>query len=171
MHNVDVYDNNFDKIMSKRRFEQLRSALCFNAFVSAEDMATDPLIRIRPLIRCFNTNACRYIIVGRNLSVDEASIACRSKYGRGLIVYNPTKPGEKYHFQPYVLASADCYVVLSTIVHSRCSLEDDLRANGEEEDLESVEDFILEVEECSALRKLMLVLSRSFHGSNRILNS
>ncbi|KAI9992194.1 hypothetical protein PInf_017579 [Phytophthora infestans] len=38
------------------------------------------------------TDKGRYVEVGRDLALDEASIACRSRHGRRLIVFNPQKP-------------------------------------------------------------------------------
>lgn len=144
--------------------------MSFNTFVSKALLQTDPLARIRPLIRVFNINCGKFITPGRNLTIDESSVACRSKFGRGLIVYNPTKPGGKYHFRLYVMTSGSSFIILNTIVHSRCSLENDMIQNAGD-DVDGIRDFIVEVEKCSALRKLMLVLSRPMHMSNRILNT
>uniref|UniRef100_H3GV98 PiggyBac transposable element-derived protein domain-containing protein n=1 Tax=Phytophthora ramorum TaxID=164328 RepID=H3GV98_PHYRM len=39
-----------------------------------------------------NDEGGQYIHVGRNVALDEASVACRSRQGRHMIVYNPMKP-------------------------------------------------------------------------------
>ena len=93
----------FSKIMSLTRFQQLRAALSFTTSVTEEQTANDPLIRIWPLINIVKMKAAKFIIPGREMSIDEASIACRSKFARFLIVFNPTKPSGKYHFRLYVL--------------------------------------------------------------------
>jgi hypothetical protein len=31
----------------------------------------------------------QYVDIGRNVSIDESTVACKSKYGRKLIVFNP----------------------------------------------------------------------------------
>ena len=138
-------EHNFDGVMKKKRFECLRAALSFNTGATKDMLETDPLARIRPLIRVFNKNSGLYATVGRNLAVDESSIACRSKFGRGLIVYNPTKPTGKYHFRLYVMTAGDSFIIQNTIVHSRCTLEDELMMR-EEEESDAVEDFITEIE-------------------------
>lgn len=114
---ADFVNYGLDSVMKKKRFEQFRASLSFHANVSEDMLETDPLARIRPLIRAFNTNCGKYVIPGRNVTVDESSIACRSKFGRGLIVYNPTKPGGKYHFRLYVMTTGSSYIILNTIVH------------------------------------------------------
>lgn len=81
-----------DRVMSERRFWQVRSALTFNTAVTAKDLAEDPLARIRPLINMFKVTCGQYVEAGRDLSLDESSVACRSRYGRHVIVYNPMKP-------------------------------------------------------------------------------
>lgn len=79
-------------IISERRFWHLRSALSFNSHVSKEHLEDDPLARIRPLVSMFKSTCGQFVIPGRNLALDEASVACRSRYGRHVIVYNPMKP-------------------------------------------------------------------------------
>lgn len=171
IHGSENYVHNaFDKVLSLKRFEQLRTCLSFNSYVTGELLNTDPLARIRPLIRVFNINCGKFVIPGRNITIDESSVACRSKFGRGLIVYNPTKPGGKYHFRLYVMTTGDSFIILNSIVHSRCTLEDDTVQNAIG-DMNDINDFIVEVEKCSALRKLMLVLSRPMHSTNRIMNT
>lgn len=166
--NDDTVKLGLESVMTLKRFEQIQASWSYRAEVSTEDLSTDPLARVRPLIRVFNQNCARYIVPGRNLAIDESSIACRSKFGRGLIMFNPTKPGGKYHFRLYVMTTGHMFIILNTIVHSRCTLEEDLIQNT---DLESTREFIVEVKDCSALRKLMLTLLRPMHNSNRILNT
>jgi hypothetical protein len=77
-----------DAVMPIRRFKQLRRAFCFQCFevnIANHDQAA----RIRPLLNLLKTTGPKYVAPGRNLALDEASVACRSKYGKPLIVYNP----------------------------------------------------------------------------------
>ncbi|GMF57952.1 unnamed protein product [Phytophthora fragariaefolia] len=91
-----------DSVMPLRRFKKLRQAFSFRC---VEDNATntDLPARIRPLLNLLKSTGSKYVEVGRNVALDEARIACRSKYGKPLIVYNPMKPGGKYHFRIYML--------------------------------------------------------------------
>ncbi|KAG3014461.1 hypothetical protein PC121_g14123 [Phytophthora cactorum] len=47
----------------------------------------------------------KYIVVGRNVALDEASVTCRSRQGRHMIVFNPSKPTGKYHCRLYMVAA------------------------------------------------------------------
>ena len=59
------------------RFQQLRSALTFTTVeVTRAESAEDPLVRIRSLINLLKLNAAKYVNPGRELSLDEASVAC-----------------------------------------------------------------------------------------------
>jgi hypothetical protein len=81
-----------DTIMPLSRFKFIRKHLSFRATVPADDLKKDPAARLRPLINQLKLRSTKYVHVSRNVSVDEASVACRSKFARHLIVYNPTKP-------------------------------------------------------------------------------
>jgi hypothetical protein len=81
--------------MPLKKFEHIRKYLSFRDPVSKKDLDADPAARIRPLIQMLKTTSPQYVHVGRNVSVDESSIACRSKYARHLIVFNPRKPAGK----------------------------------------------------------------------------
>ena len=85
-----------DDVMDLARFKLIRSNLSFREMDLTQDqMKKDPAARIRPLISMLKKTSPKYVQVGRNVSVDESTVACRSKYGRKLIVYNPKKPTGK----------------------------------------------------------------------------
>lgn len=50
--------------------------------------------------------------------MDEASVACRSRFGADLIYFNPTKPGGKFHFRFYFICDAATYACLRIRVHT-----------------------------------------------------
>jgi hypothetical protein len=79
-------------IMNLKRFIALRKHLSFRLPVSTEDLKKDAAAKIRPLINMLKKRCSQFIDVGRNVAVDEASVACRSKFARHLILYNPQKP-------------------------------------------------------------------------------
>jgi hypothetical protein len=83
---------------------------------------SDPLDRIRPLINILKANCSFFVIPGRDLSLDETSIAAKTRYGRHLVVFNPTKPGGKYHFRYYVLCTADNWICLDLKIHSHSTI-------------------------------------------------
>jgi hypothetical protein len=83
--------------MKLRRFKYIRKYLSFRAIVPADELKKDPAARLRPLINQLKIRSSMYVDVGRNVSVDEASVACRSKFARHLVVFNPQKPtGEEF---------------------------------------------------------------------------
>jgi hypothetical protein len=91
-----------ESVMAKKRFQHIRKYLCFRYDVSPAQLKKDPAARIRPLINMLKSTTSNYVHLGRNVAVDESSIACRSKFGRHLIVFNSSKPTGKYHFKIYV---------------------------------------------------------------------
>lgn len=103
-------------------------------------------------------------MLGRNVSLDESSIASRSKYGRHLICYNPTKPGGKYHFRLYVISGADKWFIYNFRIHCSDLLED--RVINES----IANQFAEETKSCSDMRKLVLELCQPLFGTKRIVN-
>lgn len=110
----------YDHIMSLNRFKFIRR--CLTVQIPGSEVS-DPLFRIRPMINALRERAKEILVLGRNVSVDESSIACRSKFARHLIVFNPTKPGGKYHFRMYVLTCAKNWFLFNVRVHARDELE------------------------------------------------
>jgi hypothetical protein len=74
--------------MSKGRYLQICSVLHFNDNSDHKKMETDSLHKIRPLLTILKRTLGRYAILGSEHSFDEAKMACKSSYGRHLIVYN-----------------------------------------------------------------------------------
>jgi hypothetical protein len=109
---------NLSTVMSWRRFIYIRSNLAFRGEVSAKDMQRDPTAKNGPLISMLKKRCSQHVITGRNVAVDEASSSCRSKYARHLIVFNPRKPTEKYHFKLDVCSCPTTWIVLGFKLHS-----------------------------------------------------
>jgi hypothetical protein len=87
------------------------------------EVKADSAVRFRPLLNLLKTNGSKYVQVGRNIAVDEASVACRSKFGRHLIMNNPTKPGGNYHFRFYMGCCATSWIALNFRLHCTSELE------------------------------------------------
>jgi hypothetical protein len=123
---------NFGKVMSINRFKQLRACITFNDVPVAED----PLWRIRPLVNLLKASFKNFVVAGREISVDEACIPCRSSHARALIVYNPKKSLGKYHFRIYTAACARTWFVFEFKIHSKAArnFDDVLDADDEADD-------------------------------------
>ncbi len=165
---LGVHSLSLDQYMSFRRFKFIRSNLCFNYDVTPENLKSDPVARIRPLIGVLKVQSQKHVDVGRNVSVDEASIACRSKYARGLIVYNATKPTGKYHFKMYVCACATTWLAYSFKLH--CSAEMKARLQGTMS-THVGEQFEKDLQYSAEVRKHVLEVTQPFYKSNRIVNT
>lgn len=165
---LGVHSLSLDQYMSFRRFKFIRSNLCFNYDVTPENLKSDPVARIRPLIGVLKVQSQKHVDVGRNVSVDEASIACRSKYARGLIVYNATKPTGKYHFKMYVCACATTWLAYSFKLH--CSAEMKARLQGTMP-THVGEQFEKDLQYSAEVRKHVLEVTQPFYKSNRIVNT
>jgi hypothetical protein len=89
----DDIGTSFKNVIALYRFRQLRTAMTFHDIVQDND----PLYRIRPLINLLRSSFAQYVVPGREISIDEASVPCRSRFARHLIVYNASKPlGKTY---------------------------------------------------------------------------
>jgi hypothetical protein len=110
----------------------------------------------------------KFVEVGRNIAVDESSIACRSKYARHLIVFNPTKPTGKYHFKIYMACCSESWLVINFRLH--CSSGIYQRLDGVATDAE-VCALDLATEMSSEIRKHVLEVTRPLHHSKRIVNT
>ena len=101
--------------MSLGWFKDLQSALQMSDNFSGSGTGPPPkdaLYKVCPLVNVLKKTLGKYLEPGSELSLDESSIASRSKYGRSIIFYNPSKPTGKYHFRFYVMTDIDCYVPL-----------------------------------------------------------
>ncbi|KAK1947295.1 hypothetical protein P3T76_001305 [Phytophthora citrophthora] len=88
------------------------------------DAKRDPVAKIRPLIHMLKKRCNQHVIPGRNAAVDETSIACRFKYARHIIVYNPRKTTGKYHFKLYMCCCSTTWMVIGFKLHCSSELED-----------------------------------------------
>ncbi|KAH9172402.1 hypothetical protein AeNC1_017755, partial [Aphanomyces euteiches] len=116
--------------MAIDRFKQLRACITFNDVVEP----ADPLWRIPPLINLLKASFKNFVVAGREISVHEACIPCRSSYARALIVYNPKKPLGKYHFRIYTAACATDWYVFAFKIHSKAAGNFDMEADDDADD-------------------------------------
>ena len=61
----------------------------------------------------------KYLELGDEVALDEASVSCRSRYGADVIFYNPRKPGGKFHFRFYMLCCSTSYACIRLRMHTR----------------------------------------------------
>ncbi|KAF0721641.1 hypothetical protein Ae201684_019013 [Aphanomyces euteiches] len=162
---------NFGRVMAIDRFKQLRACITFNDVVEP----ADPLWRIRPLINLLKASFKNFVVAGREISVDEACIPCRSSYARALIVYNPKKPLGKYHFRIYTAACATTWYVFAFKIHSKAAgnfdaeADDDADDDGEpapDDDTAKPRDEV----KPSALRQHVIDITKQWEGSHRVIN-
>ena len=157
-----------DSIMTFARFKFIRSNLCFDFSVTPEQLKEDPAARIRVLIQTLKINSRMHVDFGRNVSVDESTVASRSKYARHLIVYNATKPTGKYHFKIYVCACATTWIAFGFKLH--CSSTMEARLEGTV-DKRSAKQFEKSLAYSSEVCKHVLEVTRSIFKTNRIVNT
>ena len=158
---------NLDRVMSLRRFKALRASLCFRFAPSGEEIRRDPAVRIRALLNVVKVTGPKYIDLGRNVAVDEASVACRSKFGRHMIVYNPVKPTGKYHFRMYVCCCSTSWIAVNLRLHGATDIESRLDSVVGSAVVRSLQ---TEMEKSSDMRKLVLEVVQPLFGSKRIVN-
>lgn len=159
---------NLDHIMGFRQFKKIRQCLSFESPSVVVQTTSDPAIRIRLLLDVLKLTGPRFVVPGRNIAVDESSVACRSKYGRHLIVFNPKKPTGKYHFRIYMCCCATSWVTLSFRLHCDSDIAARLEGVSGPQEVTRLQG---ELAESSHTRSLVLEVTRPFFGSKRILNT
>ncbi|GMF58836.1 unnamed protein product [Phytophthora fragariaefolia] len=75
-----------ENVMALKRFKHLRQALSFRSEVSVETLQPDPAARIRCLLNLLKVTGGKYIDLGRDVALDEASESVRRDYHHGVSV-------------------------------------------------------------------------------------
>ncbi|KAE9087431.1 hypothetical protein PF006_g25808 [Phytophthora fragariae] len=158
---------NLDAVMPIRRFKQLRQSFCFQC-VEVNNANHDQAARIRPLLNLLKMTGPKYVSPGRNLALDEASVACRSKYGKPLIVYNPMKPTGKYHFRLYMLGCSTTWISLNFRLHCQSDVTERLAGVTTQLEAQALND---ELAVSSSMRHCVLEVVRPVYDTRRIINS
>eukprot|EP00978_Attheya_sp_CCMP212_P011485 scaffold28330_cov35-Attheya_sp.AAC.3 len=111
----------FTRAMSITRFHQIRSIihLCDNESDSNKTKDADRLSKIRPLLQILKETLPIYLNIGDDLALDEASVPSKSKFGRFLIMFNPMKPGGKFHYRFYFVCDSDNFNLLRFTMHTK----------------------------------------------------
>ena len=121
----------YTTLMKLRRFQQIRLVLHFNDNSNIDGLKDAALKvriqqnqkpscillihskfsrhKVRPLLNCLKITFPEYLELGKEVSLDEASVSCRSRYSGDVIFYNPRKPGGKFHFRFYMLCCSTSY--------------------------------------------------------------
>ena len=165
--------------MQLQRFIQIRAALYMCAHDDRRAASTnDALFKVRPMLNVLKKTLGSYVNPGSDLSLDESSIACRSKYGRSLIFYNNTKPCGKYHFRFYIVTDTEAFMALRLRVHTRNDSDnadgyaEDVRHNNNSHDWadDEEEEATREEEQHPKLVRLIHDMARPWFNTGRVMN-
>ena len=115
----DPNRNTWTSYMGKGRYLQVTSMLHFNNNEDDIGMQNDGLHKVRPILNIIKKQLGRYATLGTEHSFDEATMACRSSYGRHLITFNAKKPTGKFHFKLYMLCCATTNLTHKIKIHTR----------------------------------------------------
>ncbi|OWY99549.1 Transposase [Phytophthora megakarya] len=137
--------------MTLHRFKQLQRCFSFNA--TPTTLPQDVAARILPLLNPLKITGGQYIHVGRDVALDEANVACRLSQGRHMIVYNPMKPTEKYHFR--------LYIVRSNVLDQLSGVMNQAEAQALREELDKV----------SKIKQHVLEVTRLLFGTIRVVRT
>ncbi len=164
----DAFATDLSHVMSLKRFQFIRSNLSFRHDVSECDMKKDPAARIRPLLQLLKIRCPAFVEPSRNVAIDESSVACRSKFARHLIMYNPSKPTGKYHFKIYVCCCSESWVANAFKLHCRSDLSSRLQGVMEDAEIQELQEENLGISE---MRQLVSELITPIVGTGRIVNT
>jgi hypothetical protein len=157
-----------DKLMTLKRFQFIRQCLCFRSTVSQDELRKDPAARIRPLINMLKYTSPKYVVLGRKVAVDESSVACRSKYGRHLIVFNSSKPTGKFHFKIYACCCATSWLMVGFRLHCSSDMQQRLKDVIPSRKARHLEDRL---QFSSSVRQIVLEVTQPLHGTKRVVNT
>ncbi|POM64041.1 Transposase [Phytophthora palmivora] len=115
----------------------------------------DPAAKVRPLLNLLKSTV-------------KVSVACRSKYGKPLIVYNPLKPGGKYNFRICMLCCATTWISLNFRLHCARTITDRLAGVTTADEAQALSD---EISETSVIPQCVLEVVEPVYGAHRIVNS
>lgn len=165
----DTGSTSLDGFMKFHRFKLLRKAFNFRnpSSITPQEMEDDAAVRVRTLLNLLKLTGTKYVQVGREISVDEASVACRSKFGRHLIMYNPQKPSGKYHFRFYMSCCATSWIALTFRLHCASEMENRLQGLTTESEARSLAD---DWSDTLMVRQHVLEVSMPFFHSKRVIN-
>ncbi len=135
--------------------------LHFNDNEDKEGMNSDSIHKIRPLLNIIKLTLNRYATHGSETSFDQATMACYSRYGRGLISYNPMKPTGKIHFKMYMLCCAYTNLTLKIRIHTK----DGADGNGPSESAEDEDDWMV-----NKIDKLTMEMHEMLYNSGSTVN-
>ena len=154
--------------MPLSRFKQIRGCLHFNTSLGPNEKSSDPLQKIRPIYATIQDRIGRFTQLGSEFSLDEATAACRSAYGRHLIVFNPMKNCGKFHFRFYLLCCSTTYVCVKLRIHVRTDamVEEDKFLS----ETTTTEDGVKEVGSMKVLNQLIMDMARPLYGKGITLN-
>ncbi|GMF56943.1 unnamed protein product [Phytophthora fragariaefolia] len=108
------------------------------------------------------------VTIGRDVAVDEASIACRSQFARHIIVFKPRKPTGKYHFKLYVCCCSTSWYVISFKLHCASDLESRLEGVLPRSEITSIAEL---TKESSGVRSHVIAVTASMKGTLRVVNT
>lgn len=128
----------------------------------------DAVARIRTLVNLLKITGGKYVDVGRDVALDEASVACRSKFGRRLIMYNPMKPGGKYHFRIYMLCCSTTWIAINFRVHCNSDVSDRLHGVATESEIVELRG---ELNTLAVVRGQVMEVVRPLYYTNRVINA
>jgi hypothetical protein len=152
------YQNTWTKFMSKGRYLQICSMLHFNDNSDDQKLEIDSLHKIRPLLTILKRTLGQYTILGSKHSFDEATMACKSSYGRHLIVYNGAKPTGKFHFKMYMMCCATSNPMHKIKFHTKDNFDKELIDEKEE------------YEEVPKIHALTLEMCRPLFTTGSVIN-
>ena len=150
------YHNAWTKFMTKSRFLQICSALHFNDNNDIQGRNQDCLHKVRPLLNILKNTLGRYAVAGSELSLDEATMANKSSYGRFLICFNPSKPTGKFHFKIYMVCCAESNLTLQIKIHAKGDIDEGFSVPTDDQ--------------IGKLDNLTVQLCRPFFGSGCTIN-
>jgi hypothetical protein len=157
----DATRNHWTTYMSKSRYLQIISMLHFNNNEDEEGLARDSLHKVRPLLNIIKKTLGRYAEHGSELSFDEATMACFSRYGRQLISFNPMKPTGKFHFKMYMICCAHTNLTLKIKIHTK---------TGSDDNTAGAEDEAHDEQMVNKIDQLTLSMCETFYKSGATIN-
>ena len=104
--------HSFVNKMKLKSFQQIRATFSIKSYSPSKK---DALTKVRLILNMLKNTLGAYVKVGSDVSLDEATFASPSSYGRNLIYYNRRKPAGKFHYKAFCL----CYPFTNIMTNIR----------------------------------------------------
>jgi hypothetical protein len=112
-----------------------------------------------------------FLQLGSEVALDEATVACSSRYGRDFFFFNSSKNCGKYHFKLYLLNCATTYACIKLRIHMKDKANYIQQEDDGTMELEEVLQQASDTDNLSKMSALILDMCSPLYGKGHTVNT